>query len=209
MNGTGWWTRRGSSITSIHALLEFLEVEWSSSGHLDHRKLIANLGAYTVIAFCGSFRGNEIFPTDLNGLNKCLVELVGKDFVIVPLLGRLKGEQHSCFHLATLAAKTNSGIEVRKRIQSLVEVKGATGQVRGPAFGDHHGMILPSNYIEKAMMERLHEIKEKKVGLDPSEVDVYEQFGVSRSFRRGATLVALVHGVAEKYIDLINRWRKG
>jgi hypothetical protein len=137
----------------IHALLEVLEMEWSGLVHLDSRKLIANLGAYTVIAFCGSFRGNEVFLTDLNGRKKYLVELAGKDFVIVPLLGKFKGKQHSRFHLAPLAAKTNSGIEVQKWIQRLVEVKEEMRQAHGPAFGDQHGMILPTSYIEGALIE--------------------------------------------------------
>jgi hypothetical protein len=43
--------------------------------------------------------------------------------------------------------------------------------------------------------------------IDPS-VDVYEEMGISRSFRRGATTHARNMGVSEADIDSMNRWRK-
>jgi hypothetical protein len=57
-------------------------------------------------------------------------------------------------------------------------------------------------------MEALQTIKNSQPGVIPEKVDCYEDFGVSRSFRRGATSTARVRGVNDKQIDLINRWRK-
>jgi len=56
----------------------------------DAWSLIASLGAYSVIALCGSFRGSEVFLVDLHGLRKYLAQLSGlnKNYVIAPLLGR-------------------------------------------------------------------------------------------------------------------------
>jgi hypothetical protein len=51
-------------------------------------------------------------------------------------------------------------------------------------------------------------VKDARPGLIPQEVNVYEQFGVSRTFRRGATSTARIRGVDRDTIDLVNRWRK-
>jgi hypothetical protein len=42
----------------------------------------------------------------------------------------------------------------------------------------------------------------------PPDVDVLENFGISRSFRRGSTSTARTRGIDDKYVELINRWRK-
>ena len=57
------------------------------------------------------------------------------------------------------------------------------------------------------LMELLHGIKESQPGLIPSDLDIYEDFGISRSFRRGATSTARTRGVDNKYVNLINWWR--
>jgi len=57
-------------------------------------------------------------------------------------------------------------------------------------------------------MERLIQVQATIHGAIPPEVDIYEQFGISRSFRRGATSVARTRGVNDKTVELINRWRK-
>jgi len=156
------------TVEAMGALMQELEREWSVATRWRDRHLIAAAGAYAVIAFGGSFRGNEVFLTDLCGLRKYLEELRGKDFVMIPLLGRFKGEQHARYHLQPLGATTSLGLQIRVWVTRLVTVMEESGQ----------------------------------------RVDCYEDFGRSRSFRRGATSLAQARGVLEKLIDLINRWRK-
>ncbi len=86
-----------------------LNNEWALAERWIDRHKVACVGAYTVIAFCGSFKGNEVFLTDLFGLAKYSVELASADHVVVPLLGRYKGEAHHRYHLTPLAAVTDSG----------------------------------------------------------------------------------------------------
>jgi hypothetical protein len=169
---------------------------------------MASAGAFVIIAFCGSFRGNEVFLTDLFGLGKYEAELKGEDHVIVPLLGMYKGEAHQCYHLTPLVAVTNSGIQVRTWISRLVQVHRESGRVHGPAFGNRRGETLSSGFIEGFLADRLQVIKESRPGVIPKEVDCYEHFGISRSFRRGATTTARLRGVDRRIVDLTNRWRK-
>jgi hypothetical protein len=196
------------TIEAMGALMRELEREWAIVSQWQDRHIVAAAGAYALVAFGGSFRGNEVFLTDLFGLRKYLVELKDKEFVMVPLLGRFKGEQHARYHLQPLAATTTSGLQIKLWLTRLVAVMEEAGHHQGPAFGDAKGQILSSRILEGALMERLQTVKERQPGVIPTDVDCYEDFGISPSFRRGATSSARARGVSEKLIDLINRWRK-
>jgi len=99
----------------MHGLMKVLEDEWLKSPDCVVREQVASLGAFAVIAFCGSFRGSEVFLTDLHGLRKLMEEThkFQRDHVVIPLLGRFKGEQNSRYHLSPLAAVTSSGLQVQ------------------------------------------------------------------------------------------------
>jgi hypothetical protein len=79
----------------MYALLDYLNKEWIGAEDHDTKLLVASIGAYSIIAFCGAFRGPEVFLVDLHGLCKFLLDwehLNKHECVIVPLLGRFKGE---------------------------------------------------------------------------------------------------------------------
>jgi len=153
--------------------------------------LIGMLGAYVVIAFCGSFWGNEVFLADMHGAAKYLMARdLPPNTVIIPLLGRFKGETGKRYHLTPLAAVTSSGIQVKLWVKRLVDIKTSRGYARGLLFGDDHGVVIKAKTIEMELMERLQGIKDAEPGLIPTDLDVYDDFGISWSFRRGATLTA-------------------
>jgi hypothetical protein len=56
----------------MHALMSYLDKEWRETTDPDTRILRASIGAYAIIAFCGSFRGSEAFLVDLHGLRKII-----------------------------------------------------------------------------------------------------------------------------------------
>jgi hypothetical protein len=56
------------------------------------------------------------------------------------------------------------------------------------------------------IMERLLRLQATIPGAISAEVDIYEQFGISRSFRRDATSAARTRKVDDRVVDLINRW---
>jgi hypothetical protein len=192
----------------IHALLDLLEKDWSFAQTEAEKEVIGLVGAFTVIAFCGSFRGNEVFLADLHGTKKYLESPEVEDgVIIIPLLGRSKGETGDRYHLTPLAATTSSGIQVKLWVSRLVATKAGYGQVRGPLFSTRRGILVSPNMIETELMDRLQGIKDSQGGLIPADVDVLEDFGISRSFRRGATSTARIRGVDDKHVTLINRWR--
>lgn len=197
-------------LAAMHGLMRFLEEEWSEAAEDMVQEQVATLGAFSVIAFCGSFRGSEVFLTDLHGLRKYLEETktLERNHVIIPLLGRFKGELHARYHLAPLASTTDSGLKVQVWVERLVAIREKEGRLHGPAFCDKLGRIATAHIYEAGIMERLCAVQAANPGAISPDVDIYEQFGISRSFRRGATSVARTRGVEDKQVELINRWRK-
>lgn len=195
-------------LPAMHALVDLLEKEWAEATRVLEKTLLASIAAYSLIAFCGSFRGNEVFLTDLYGLRKYCQDLEGKDYVIIPLLGRFKGETHARYHLAPLAAMTDSGLPVRRWVERLVSVRDQEGKRQGPAFCDAAGGIAESYAYESAILARLVVVQEKSPDIIGPEVDLTEEFGISRSFRRGSTSTARIRGIDDKQVELINRWRR-
>ncbi len=163
-----------------------------------------------MIAFCGSFRGSEVFLTDLHGLRKCLEDTkrLHRDHIAIPLLGRFKGEQNTRYHLAPLATKTKSGLKVQRWVERLIEVREKVGHIQGPAFCDRVGEVTLAYTYDMVFVERLMVVQGAHPDLIPADVEISERFGLSRSFRRGSTSVSRTQDVDDKQVELINRWRK-
>jgi len=190
--------------------MDLLEEEWRLAADFQVQEQVASLGAFALIAFCGSFRGSEVFLMDLHGLRKMMEDTkkLGRDHVVITLLGRFKGEQNTRYHLAPLAATTKSRLQVQRWVERLIEVREKVGRRQGPAFCDRAGEVALSYTYDLGFVERLMTVQAARPDLIPMEVDISEQFGVSRSFWRGSTSVARTRGVEDRQVELINRWRK-
>jgi hypothetical protein len=176
---------RAISLELMHALCSVLEQEWARAPELRHKTQIACLGAYCVIAFCGSFRGNEVFMTDLHGLIKYGSDnllVAGKEYVMIPLLGRFKNEVGDQYHLTPLIAVTKSGLQVKVWVHRLIEVRQAGGHVHSPAFADPRTGVVPVDWYESEILDRIQHIQSRRPDLIPADVQVLEEFGLSRSF---------------------------
>jgi hypothetical protein len=123
--------------------------------------------------------------------------------VMFTLVGRFKGEQGGRHHLMPVPAITGSGLEVRKW-----KAKEKRGVVTGFMFARRDGSREKSSYFEMDIADCLIWVQNHYPGVIQREVDIYSHFGVSRSFRRGATTQALIAGLTEATIDANNRWRK-
>ena len=198
------------SLDVMHALMNLLEDEWEKAEGPKARHWIASVGAFSVIGFCGSFRGPEVFLVDLHGLKKYSEERIecdGIEVVIIPLLGRFKTELGFKYHLTPMVAETKSGLPVKRWIHRLLGVQAEKGLEKGPAFTDDRGNMVAARDYEVEILERLKTIQERYPELIPADVDVFEEYGISRSFRRGGTSTARARGVNGDDVDIINRWR--
>ena len=199
----------GISIDVEMALLDHIKREIKDAEGWHKNKLIM-AGAYDSVCFCGSFRGHEVFLTDLSGLIKYQKETEQSgqnDYIVLPLLGRFKGETSERYHLTPLAAVTKSGIKTGLWIKLLLKMHEKLGNVRGPAFIDQYGQRMTFRQMQPMILKMLLQVQANKPHIISPSVNVLEEYGISRSFRRGATTHARNKGVSKSDITVANRWR--
>jgi len=197
------------SVKVMLALLALLDREWEAAEQ-QARQSLAMIGAYACIAYGGSFRGDEVFHTDLCELLKhSTTPLIENKlpYVLIPLLGRFKNEDGEHYHLIPLAFETRSGIEIGKWVERLVQVKKSHRQTGGPAFSNQSGRHISQHWMEMEILDRQHQVQIENPEVIPNDINVYEEYGISRSFQRGASTQARNQCVDENDINLINRWR--
>jgi hypothetical protein len=97
---------------------------------------------------------------------------------------------------------------MRYWLEQLIEVRAKEGHTRGPAFCDAMGkMVYLGVYESRFFEEILMEIQETNKELILESVEVVEDYGIGRSFRRGSDSEAIAQGVDSSDIDAMNRWR--
>jgi hypothetical protein len=173
------------SLPVMHALLHNLEQDWLAATSPAAQRFLASIGAFVCIAFCGSFRGPEVFLTDFAGLRKYLLAPPDSNLpphVIVPLLGRFKSEIGARYHLTPLAATTASGISVHRWVSRLVSTLTEANYYNGPAFCDSQGSFASSQDYETEILDRLQAVQSEHPSLIPMDVLVHDSYGISRSF---------------------------
>jgi len=131
----------------------------------------------------------------------------GLEFVMVPLLGRYKTENAERYHLTPLVLRSASGLEFGRWVSRLADAKQMQGLTHRPAFSDDRGNVIDPRWVEMEILDRFRAIQEKDSAIIKSDVQVYEEYGISRSFRRGATTEARNQKVSDSDINLMNRWR--
>jgi len=97
---------------------------------------------------------------------------------------------------------TSSGISIKKLITRLADLQDQRGHVHRPFFADMHGNRIKAKTIELELMEKLQVLKHSQPSQIPDDVDIYEDLGISRSFRWGATSTTRVQGVDDKHVVL-------
>jgi hypothetical protein len=201
---------RALSLILLHELMLQLELDWNYGGILDKYD-IAMEGAFYLTAFCGGLRGEEVPLTNVTGIRKWWAS--GEDegvtpHVTVALLGRFKNQVGEKYHLKPLAAVTKSGLQPRLWIGRAIQELERKEILTGPMFRTPGGHPIRASEMEDKFLERLEIIQATKPHLLNEQVDVSEEYGVSRSFRRGSTSEAINRGVTPEQIEANNGWRK-
>jgi hypothetical protein len=192
-------------------LLERLELEWKVTGKDGEERLwIIQLGVFCLAGYARALRGEEITKIELGGVRKYFVDggTSATPHVMFTLVGRFKGEQGERHHMMPFDAITGSGLEVRKWVERLIQVKEKRCVVTGFMFTRQDRSRAKSSDFEMDIADRLIWVQNHYPGVIPREVDIYAHFGVSRSFRRGATTQSLIVGLTEATIDANTRWQK-
>jgi hypothetical protein len=93
-------------------------------------------------------------------------------------------------------------------VERLLKEKEMTGVISGFMFLRKDAKNALAADFEEALVERLEWIQQNTTGIIPVTIDLWAEFGVSISMRRGATTEALNAGIDGPTIDANNGWWK-
>ncbi|KAI2498449.1 hypothetical protein MHU86_16033 [Fragilaria crotonensis] len=208
--GQDWRPNRAISVEIMEELLKSAEGRALAATEEETRHKWVMGGAYFCVCFVLSLRSTEGLLADLEGMIEHYND--ERPHVIIPLLGRFKGEDHSSQHLMPCVSVTESGIQVKTWIRRLMAVHRAKGRVVGPMFINDRGVQSSTYEMNSLLIECLTDILEQSPTLFGSDVktaeDLVDKYHVFRSFRRGSESRAVAMKVSDADRYVVNRWRR-
>jgi hypothetical protein len=187
-----------------------LEEDWAAARDDALERLeFVQLACSVFLGYARALSGEEIAKIELGRVQKYFPDgAVEPNIVILSLIGRfeqLEGEQQ---HILPVAEVTGSGIRIRELVDILLLEKAEVGFTLGFLFAKNDLTLAKAVYFEEASIERLECIQQSTTGIHPITIFLWDEFGVRRSERRGATTEALNVGIAGPTIDANNGWHK-
>ena len=208
--GQDWRPNQAISVMLMHELLAKTEERAKQELEFEGRQKWILAGGYFCICFVLSLRSPEGLMADLEGLIRYHKEASNE--VVIPLLGRFKGEHHVKQHLLMSRDTTGSGIRVKQWVRRMLAVHRAGNRQTGPVFTNREGYQSSTAEMNELFLQVLGEIYEERpdlFGIDIQDAsDLPEKFNVFRSFRRGSESRAVAMKVSEADRYVVNRWKK-
>jgi hypothetical protein len=135
-----------------------------------------------------------------------------KDYVVLTLLGTVKGKHLERENQLPAISITQSGIPVRHCLKRVLATNRMCGRTKGLTFCDKEGIVL----ISRDMNTCLHDVPGELLMEHPtlfladikSRSDIEEKYDTFRSFRHGSDSQAMAMNVSGTDIDMVNRWQK-
>lgn len=203
----------GMSIELMHALMSRFDTQWEEAAEdRMKQKMVLFPALFVVVAFCCALRGEELPLMRLFETQAHMNESVNHPtmpHVIVVLMGRMKNEISENNHMMPIVCTTRTGLEPGKWVQRMVEWYKLGGIQSGWVFRgkrNEHEKARASDY-EEGILSEIEVIQRETTGIVGEHVNVFDEYGVSRSFRRGSDAHALNQGVSIIDIEINNRWR--
>lgn len=174
------------------------------------------VGTLAMMLWLGALRGNEAMMASLDGCIKMMNESApvqgpGKRFGVLVLVGKFKASTGKTRYMLYLSSDTKSKFTspFREWLSRLITVRQRQGRESGWLFANDDGSPLPMTHFECDLLNVISEIQDKTEGIIPKELDVFERYGLFRSWRRGATSIVRNEGILSREdIELNNWWRK-
>ena len=194
------------------ALMNMLETDYLSAEDEGERLSIALMTMFCIASFCGGLRGEEVPMADLGEFVKHAPK--GNDstlpHIVLPLLGRFKGEKGEKHHLLPLAAVTESGLEPRKWGLRVISGYQHFGISSGPIWRNKKGKQGKISDWEGPILDKIKEVQDSHPTLIDPSVVVHDEYGLSRSFRRGSNTHLRNKNLVnvQDIVEDNNRWRK-
>lgn len=199
------------SVEVMQSLMHRWEKDWDSAVTIHDKLKVALLGSFCQLGFVGALRGEEIPRALLGGTRDAFATsgMHSSPHVVIELYGRFKGEGGlDRGHLLPLAATTKSGFQPRLWIGRVLDCYEELGVMSGYMFRKPNGEPQKQSYYEGPILDKLKDIQDEEPHLIPATVNVHEDYGTWRSFRRGSTTHASNQGVDTGVIKRNQRWRK-
>ena len=163
--------------------------------------------AFAISVYTVSLRGPEGFLLDLDGLN-CHWTAEERGYVVITLLGKVKGESLDRSHLLPSVPVTDSGLDVRGALEALQDIKNLLGFRDGPAISSMEGNIGRARDVDDMIHEVLLDIFNSKRFLFPIDITepdaVTKHYQCFRTFRHSSETQAIERKVASTNIDVVN-----
>ena len=136
-----------------------------------------------------------------------------ESFVIIPLLGQVKGEDYTRQHLLYCVNVTDSGIHARNWLRRLKSAHRILQRDTGSAFVNPSTLRQSTTAeMNDVLIDCLTDIMEDHPNLFAVDIrtqsDLHDKYNVFRSFRRGSESRAVACNVSEGDRFIVNRWRK-
>ena len=208
--GQIWKPNRGMPIELLLLLIKGVEIRIEATkGKEQHRWIV--LAAYIAVTYVLSLRGAEGLLLDLAGINRYWGRGDGS-YVIITLLGKIKGEQNYISHNIPCVPITSSGINVEACIERLKTAKADLNFLDGPAISDIKGKLLTAKDLDEMIIEVLEDLYLSNQELFPGDIidkrHLKQHYQCFRTFRRTSDTRAIEAEVAREDINTVNRWRE-
>jgi hypothetical protein len=167
--GQDWRPNKAISIGLLLLLLEAAELKVQEALSLQDKNRRIVFHTYVATCYTISLREGDGFLLDLGGLNRKL-SAGGDKYVIVALLGQIKGESGDRAHLLPCVPITSSDIVIKTSLLRLLEFKRMRGCVVGPAISDLAGKVLSHGALNDSLLESLEELFEPAGSCSPPQL---------------------------------------
>ena len=160
--GQEWKPNRALSTDQVTEVLKEVEERIKASETEEEINKWVVFSAYVAITYVLSLRGSEGFLLDLGSLKKHWRD-GWPEYLVIGLLGKVKGEANERTHLLPCISETGSGIQVRNIVQRLFDLKTLQQELSdGPAISDRNGRVYSTVVMDTCLLEVLESVFEKK-----------------------------------------------
>jgi hypothetical protein len=162
-------------------------------------------GAFYILMYTVALRGEEIPLIELAGITKHWDMGLNHEIphIVVALIGWFKNELGESHHLMSVLCETPVGLLPKKWVERGLLGYTSLGISNGYMFRNQNGTKLKPSTFEPSFHYRIEQIKYCCPHMISPETDAPEEYGVSRSFRRGATSEATNRGASAETMKLI------
>jgi hypothetical protein len=164
-----WPPNKAISIELLLLLLESAEIKVLGAVSAREKKRWTVFHPYVTVCYAVSLSGCEGFLLDLAGLNRKFD--AGRDeYIVIALLGQIKGESGDRAHLLPCVPLTSSEIDVKQSVSRLMDLKQTQGYEGGPAISDERGRVLSHGALNDSLLEVLEDLFHSDRELFPASI---------------------------------------